>query len=204
MAAIFEEFANGDAFNASDFNTYSMRQAIIACDNQTDRDAIATPQEGLTVYRKDLDTLQIYDGSSWKTQSPSWRAAKAVVATSQTTTSTTYTDLATVGPSVTVDIGASGLALVSFAATMQNTVASAQDILAVAVSGATTVAASDSEALQHLTTGTGDIRRYGLTTLMTGLNAGSNTFKLQYRVQSTGSGSGTGTFSTRSLLVVPL
>ena len=87
---------------------------------------------------------------------------------------------------------------------MSNTVSSAQDILAVAISGATTVAASDSNALQHLTTGTGDIRRYGLTHLVTGLNPGSTTFKLQYRVQSTGSGSGTGTFATRSLAVVPL
>jgi hypothetical protein len=70
MAAIFEEFANGEDYNASDFNTYSMRQSIIACDNQTDRDSIPTPQEGLTVYRKDLDTLQFYTGARWKWLTP--------------------------------------------------------------------------------------------------------------------------------------
>lgn len=67
MAAIFEEFANGEDWNASDWNTYGMRQVIIACDNQTDRDSIATPQEGLTVYRKDLDALQTYTGTTWYT-----------------------------------------------------------------------------------------------------------------------------------------
>lgn len=72
MAAIFEEFANGDAFNASDFNTLSMRQSIIACDNQTDRDSILTPQEGLTVYRKDLDAYQTYDGAAWLTFHLKW------------------------------------------------------------------------------------------------------------------------------------
>lgn len=65
MAAIFEEFANGEDFNASDFNTLVMRQAIIACDNQTDRDSILTPQEGMHVYRKDIDAVELYDGSAW-------------------------------------------------------------------------------------------------------------------------------------------
>lgn len=65
MAAIFEEFANGDAFNASDFNILAMRQAIIACDNQTDRDSILTPQEGMTVYRKDTNNFETYDGAAW-------------------------------------------------------------------------------------------------------------------------------------------
>lgn len=65
MAAIFEEFANGDAFNANDFNVYSMRQSLIACDNQTDRDSIVTPQAGLHVWRKDTDAIEIYDGTSW-------------------------------------------------------------------------------------------------------------------------------------------
>lgn len=131
-------------------------------------------------------------------------ATTVAVATSQTTTSTSYADLATVGPSVTVTIGQSGKALLSFAATMSNTQSSAQDIIAVAISGATTIAASDTNSLQHLTTGAGDIRRYGLSYVVTGLTPGVHTFKLQYRVQSTGSGSGTGTFATRSLSVIPL
>lgn len=67
MAAISKTWADGDAFTAADANTYFMRQTIIACDNQTDRDSILTPQEGLTVYRKDLNTLETYNGSAWET-----------------------------------------------------------------------------------------------------------------------------------------
>lgn len=69
MAAIIETWADGDAFTAGDANTYLMRQSIIACDNQTDRDAILTPQEGMTVFRKDLNSYQTYDGASWYTHS---------------------------------------------------------------------------------------------------------------------------------------
>lgn len=74
MAAIFEEFANGDDFNASDFNTFSMRQALIACDNQTDRDSIATPQEGIHVWRKDTDAIEIYDGAAWLAFDTKWQS----------------------------------------------------------------------------------------------------------------------------------
>ncbi len=74
MAAIFEEFANGEDFNASDFNTYSMRQVVICCDNQTDRDSIATPQEGMRVYRKDTDATEIYNGTEWLTFDSKWQS----------------------------------------------------------------------------------------------------------------------------------
>jgi hypothetical protein len=74
MAAIFEEFANGEAFNASDFNTLAMRQAIIACDNQTDRDSILTPQEGMTVWRKDTNAYEVYSGSAWYTFDTEWQS----------------------------------------------------------------------------------------------------------------------------------
>lgn len=74
MAAIFEEFANGDAFNASDANTYYMRQVTITCDNQTDRDSILTPAQGLTVYRKDTKAIERYNGSSWDSFDTQWQS----------------------------------------------------------------------------------------------------------------------------------
>lgn len=74
MAAIFEEFANGDAFNASDANTYYMRQVTITCDNQTDRDSILTPAQGLTVYRKDTKAIERYNGSSWDAFDTIWQS----------------------------------------------------------------------------------------------------------------------------------
>ena len=65
MASVYRTWADGDAFTAADAGTYFMRQALIVCDNQTDRDAILTPNEGLHVYRKDLDAIEVYTGSSW-------------------------------------------------------------------------------------------------------------------------------------------
>jgi len=74
MASIYKTFADGDAFTAADANTYLMRQTIIACDNQTDRDAILTPQEGMTVYRKDTDATEVYDGSAWLSYDSKWQS----------------------------------------------------------------------------------------------------------------------------------
>jgi hypothetical protein len=67
----------------------------------------------------------------------------------------------------------------------------------VAVSGASTIAASDSWALSM------DILTsqifHGLTYVETGLTAGVNTFQMQYRQSS----AATGTFASRRLNVVP-
>jgi hypothetical protein len=122
----------------------------------------------------------------------------AEVAASQTRASATFGDLATVGPSVTVDIGANGLALViiscqaapasggyariSFEATGANSIgSSAQDALFLALSGSTP-----------------DLSATFIKTL-TGLSAGSTTFTLKYA-----SSTGTSTFLNRKLTVIPL
>ena len=65
MAKVEKTFVDGDAFTAADANTYFMRQVNISVDNQSDRDAILTPQEGMQVWRKDLDGFELYDGSGW-------------------------------------------------------------------------------------------------------------------------------------------
>src|SRR5947209_8007473 len=67
----------------------------------------------------------------------------ASVTTGESTTSLTYTDLATTTDSVTVTIGSSGLALVFLYALLQNSQASSISYVAFAVSGANTIAASD-------------------------------------------------------------
>lgn len=127
-------------------------------------------------------------------------AASATVAAGQTTASTTYVDLATVGPSVTVTIGANGLALVCMSLSASNT-ASDYSVVSILVSGANTLSAVDNE-----TAGTW-LFRHGSSTndpqlsyvkLLTGLTAGSTTFKMQYRVAS-----GTSTYIRRILSVIP-
>lgn len=127
-------------------------------------------------------------------------AATSTVATTQATNSTSYTDLATAGPSVTVTVGANGLALVSVYCNCSIDVTNAAAQATVVVSGATTVAASDTNAVLYKSLGT-NTQAFGVgsTFLLTGLTAGSTTFKLQYKTNT-----GNATFGPRQLAVVPL
>lgn len=131
-------------------------------------------------------------------------AANATVNTSETTTSTSYTDLATTTDSVTVTIGANGLALVAIQSFGSDSIANAKIYVSFAVSGANTIAASDTTGLYLQMYAANAEIQAGTTVLLTGLNAGSTTFKMKYRVDTGGSGSGTGTFKNRRIGVVPL
>jgi hypothetical protein len=121
----------------------------------------------------------------------------ADVATSQTTTSTSYTDLTTVGPSVTATTGTR--ALVFFACAMSNSTDNAETWASVTVSGATTIAASDTWAMMMDGIEISNQNAFGMWHYFSTLTAGSNTFKLQYKV-----GSGTGTFLNRRILVIAM
>lgn len=122
-------------------------------------------------------------------------AASTLVTTTETTTSTSYTALATPGPAVTVTIGANGLALVTFQTGLFNS-GSNLTYASVALSGANTVASSDTKAVVAVNT---NYYQMGTSFLLTGLAAGSTTFTMQYKV-----GTGTGSFNNRLLSVVPL
>jgi hypothetical protein len=122
--------------------------------------------------------------------------ASASVTTVETTTSTSYTNLATVGPQVTVTTGTS--ALVGFHCRQSNSTLSSNVWTTYAVSGATTVAASDNFALSFDSPVANSTVYHGTSFRVTGLTAGSNTFTLQYRVSA-----GTGTFHVRNLWVLP-
>lgn len=67
----FKTYNTGDVLSAADVNGYLM-QGIWVFANATARDAAVTsPQEGNACYLKDTDTIQVYSGSSWATQSAS-------------------------------------------------------------------------------------------------------------------------------------
>jgi hypothetical protein len=122
-------------------------------------------------------------------------SASDIVTTSQDTTSTSYTDLSTVGPSVTATTGPRALVIVRGAISNSGTGSSR---MSYEVSGASSVAAADAQCVGVFgTAGTGVLG--GDISLVTGLTAGSNTFTAKYRVSS-----GTGTFSTRRIVVFPL
>lgn len=118
----------------------------------------------------------------------------ADVLTQETSTSTSYTDIATVGPSVTITTGANALVFVS--AQLENS-GSNSTWASYGVTGATTSAITDTRAA-FMQAGASSGGRVGVTTLQA-LTAGSNIFKVQYRV----SGS-TGTFDDRRIIVMGL
>lgn len=136
--------------------------------------------------------LYVYNGTAWVCITPQ----SAVVATSQTTTSTSYTDLATSGPAVTVTTGTK--ALVTVGGGLGANTAGEYPSMSFAVSGASTVAASDTTRLQVSEPFNGDGMNLSRTAYVTGLTAGANTFTAKYK-----SGSGTTvTFANRNITVV--
>lgn len=116
----------------------------------------------------------------------------------ETTTSTSYTSTlsggaGTAGPAVTVTSGVK--ALIAFHCRQSTSSAGTNVWTSVAISGATSISASDNWAISYDQTGQ---LFHGLTYLEEGLTAGSNTFTMSYRVSG-----GTGTFATRRINVVP-
>jgi hypothetical protein len=130
-------------------------------------------------------------------------AAKGDVATSQTTTSTTYTGLTT-AQTLSVTVGANGLLLVGVGCDMTNNTGDAFCWMSFALSGANTLASADTNAVMHQTQGAGHQQAASRVTLLTGLSTGSTTLTAQFRVQTGGGGAGTGTFVNRTMWAVPL
>lgn len=121
-------------------------------------------------------------------------AATNVVATNETTTSTSYVALATAS-AVTVTIGVNGLALVIIGADLKNSGAN-YSLMGYAISGATTKAASDTTAFGIVNTNDSIASRVNLET---GLAAGSTTFTTQFKAIAN-----TLTAQNRSIVVIPL
>jgi hypothetical protein len=135
-------------------------------------------------------------GLKWATPaSASPTSATAYIGTSQTTTSTTFTDLATAGPAVTITTGTKAIALITGRFTSP---AGANARMGVTVSGSSSIAASDDKATSQ-TVSNDD--RWSLAIPYTTLTAGSNTFTCKYR---TGGGTGTSTFEQREITVIDL
>lgn len=122
----------------------------------------------------------------------------ATVATSESVTISSYTDLTTPGPAVSAEIGASGMALVILTARVEVTFNDADALMSYSVSGATTVSSNDTRALR-IPAATGG--QWSLSFLHEGLTAGTNTFTAKYKSET---GSLTSTFRNRQITVLPL
>ena len=119
----------------------------------------------------------------------------AVVLTTETTTSTSYTNLTTTGGQVTATTGAK--ALIAYHCRQQTSIANTNVWTSVTVGAPSSIAASDNWALSMDLTGSQFY--HGVTYIEPNLTPGTQTFTMQYRVSSTN----TGTFSTRRINVVP-
>lgn len=124
-----------------------------------------------------------------------------LVTAAETTASTSFTDLTTVGPAVTVTIGSTGKALVAVYASIDSNTTSARGYMGFGISGATTLAASLDRAIGYANSAVANRGgRMGSAFLQDGLNAGSTTFTAKYRADDTG----TSRFADRRILVTPL
>lgn len=142
------------------------------CTSATRSAAVPAPVAGQQVYLTDFHLEQTYDGSAWVTTTP----GSDLIATNEATTVATYGNLATVGPTVTLETGTR--ALLRFGALMYQS-AGSTGYMAIEVFGATTVAAADIRSISEGSTATGIYmaRDY----LWTGLTPGTNTFRAKYR-----------------------
>lgn len=118
----------------------------------------------------------------------------AAVGTAQTTGSTVYTDLATVGPTVSITLGSARTVLVFVKATLFQVSTTDAVFMSFAASGATTVAASDGNAVKQ--NGAGNAESFTAVAVVA-CNAGTTTFTAKYR--TTG---GSASFADRVLAVV--
>ena len=133
---------------------------------------------------------------SWATPAPSVPANDgATVATSQATTSTSYTDLATAGPAVTLTTGTRALVIVSFGSVE---FAANGQFMGYAVSGATTISANDQTAAYCIVNAAFN-SNYSRASRIT-LTAGSNTFTAKYKSKDGASR----TFENREIFVMNL
>ncbi len=115
----------------------------------------------------------------------------ATVNTSQATSSSSYTDLATSGPAVTVTTGTKALVIITCDIESGSGTAA---YVSYAVSGASSISATDLEA-SYSNTGTTRFAFHSVPTL----TAGSNTFTVKYRSES-----GSKTFARRNIFVINL
>lgn len=146
-----------------------------------------------------VNLMSVDDGTSWLGFHVTTRAALvndgAGVATAQSTTSTSYTDLATTGPAVTVVVNTK--VKVTLSAELYVGANGEAALMSVAISGANTVAAADARSLRVTHTSTSMTDHMSRVLYFSGLTPGSTTFTAKYR-SVVGSGA---FFEDRDILV---
>jgi hypothetical protein len=191
-------YTAGEVLTAADLNITNSGIPVFA--GTTERDAAfggtgeKTLAEGQFAYLESTNAVQYYDGAAWQSVGPTF--SEATVATSQTTASTTYVDLATAGPEVTVTTGTT--AFVILTSYFFNNTQPWPGVVGFAVSGATTIAASNTQRLWAAGAIAGGQEFQMSAVYKVTLTPGSNTFTAKYKT----GGAGTATFADRSIIVI--
>lgn len=121
----------------------------------------------------------------------------ARVDTQQNTKSSSYVDLATPGPTVTVNTGKR--AIVMLMGHNGNTVGNSSCSMAFSISGETEREPSDTHSLSMVPRTANEKMGWGVTYLLEDLEPGQNTFHCKYKA-----GADTAIFANRFLAVIPL
>lgn len=169
----------GSVFTAAQFNTF-VRDNLNEC-----------PAAKAT-------TPKAYYATSATNQVSERIPGQAGIFTAESTTTTSYTDLTTLGPQTTVTTGIA--ALVFIYCFISNNTAGVTSWMSFDVSGASTVAAADIRAISFrppVVTNPTDMRVSAAFYIDT-LTPGSNIFTAKYRASS-----GTANFDSRRILVLP-
>jgi hypothetical protein len=119
------------------------------------------------------------------------------VSARQSTTSTSYVDLTTAGPTVTATTGTTSLVFVT--GRLENATSAQAALASYEVSGASSVAASDARGIKYEASAANANSRFAIVQFEGSLSAGSNTFTMKYR--ATG---GTAFFQDRVITVIAL
>jgi hypothetical protein len=186
-------FTAGQVLNASSMNTAVNQQTLLYYASYAALTAALTgatsPVAGVHAYLADELCVVVYNGTNWIQITPE----AAAVNTSETFTGTTYTasQPATSGPAISIRTGTTALITVGSNFTVN---AGVQGYQSFAISGATTVAASDTNAMivGNMSATSNFIQGLSKVIYVTGLTAGLNTFTVQQRVTA-----GTGTIAQR-------
>lgn len=195
-------FATGDVLTAANLNL--IRDWIVASikEGETgDTGEILPAIYDLTNNRVVLDAggIEFSDGTTQTSAAGGLvsEIAQATVAAQESTTSTSYTDLATVGPTVTMTTGTKALVIITASSELATTVNRLR--MSVDITGATTSGPSNARALYlETSSGSGAIRASAMI-FYDALTAGSNTFKAKYV-----SGGATVYWQQRDMIVMDL
>lgn len=197
MASGQNTFVAGNVLTAAQVNAYLMDQSRMIVTSGTRPTAAAQGGallKGMRIFETDTNRELTYNGTNWCQTN----TAVAQTTASETTTSTSYTNLATVGPSVTITTGTK--ALVTVGTSFQGSSTNLLLYMSWACSGATTIAVADAQAVEFQGAGiNAPIGRMSREFYVDNLTAGNNTFTAKYKTNG-----GTATYEYRTISAVAI